>query len=340
VADVQILRAPTSAVPSNYVLPDAAELRLKAVYAELDGSGAAGTFLPCVTLISDSGDVIGRAVDQDVSVAAGASADVTWFPRVRRRRAAAQLTSGCQLLGSAIADGVNLTLTLTKAVPGTGILHVVFNQVTLGHNDDTAPPDLVTDSNAVAGWVWSTGIDPLVGLTAETITGSGPAAVSQCGSVARPCSAGDLGVGSTITVHFNSVHPTELHSAGLVIYQQAYFVTVNQFGFPTYGNGDDHPGVSASLTTLDWTADFGAGSAKNDKDAVMVTAMGAYPAVAGFEPFQGTKIGEIATGSCSIAACCQQLCQGSTPNPGGTWPSAAIQLVGNYQFSQPRICAN
>ena len=88
-ADVQILRAPTSAVPSNYVLPDAAELLLKAVYAEFDGSGAGSAFLPCVTILSDSGDVILRAVDQAVSVAAGASADVSWFPGLKHAASAA-----------------------------------------------------------------------------------------------------------------------------------------------------------------------------------------------------------------------------------------------------------
>ncbi len=88
-ADVQILRAPSSAVPSNYTLPDAAELRLKAVYAEFDGSGAAGNWLPCVTILSDSGDVIARAVDQGVVVTAGADADVAWFPGVKRSGAAA-----------------------------------------------------------------------------------------------------------------------------------------------------------------------------------------------------------------------------------------------------------
>src|SRR5439155_13098660 len=113
-------------------------------------------------------------------------------------------------------------------------LQVVFCESPIAHNDDTAPPDMVSDSQGVAGWVWSTGIDPLIGLTAEVATGSGPATASQVGSVARPCSAADLGVGDTITVHFDAVHPTELHSAGLVIYQQAYFVTVKQFGFVTY----------------------------------------------------------------------------------------------------------
>jgi hypothetical protein len=87
--DVQILRAPASGVPSDYTVPGSGELRLKAVYAEFDGSGAGGPFLPCVTIISDSGDVIGRAVDQGVSVTAGSNADVTWFPGVKPAAAAA-----------------------------------------------------------------------------------------------------------------------------------------------------------------------------------------------------------------------------------------------------------
>jgi hypothetical protein len=92
VADVQILRHPTTAVPSNYTLPDTGELRLKAVYAEFDGSGSAGSWLPCVTLISDSGDVIGRAVDPSSPVAAGGSADVTFFPGVKGGAAATSST--------------------------------------------------------------------------------------------------------------------------------------------------------------------------------------------------------------------------------------------------------
>src|SRR5438874_1569479 len=177
--DTQIFSGKKVAAPSTYELPASAEFILKCVNADFDGSGAAGDYLPCVTIVSDSGQVIARAVDQDVKVTAGSDAEVSWFPRVRRRRAAAQLATGCQLLGSAIADGVNLTLTLTKAVPGTGTLHVVFCESTIGHNDDTAPPDMVSDSQGVAGWVWSTGIDPLIGLTAEVATGSGPATASQ-----------------------------------------------------------------------------------------------------------------------------------------------------------------
>jgi len=88
-ADVQILRPASGAVPIAYTLPDAAELRLKAVYAEFTDTGAAQDWLPCVTILSDSGDVIGRAVDQGVKVTAGSDADVTWFPGIKHAAAAA-----------------------------------------------------------------------------------------------------------------------------------------------------------------------------------------------------------------------------------------------------------
>ena len=45
-ADVQILRSTSGAVPGVYRLPDNAEFILKCVRATFDGSGAAGTYLP------------------------------------------------------------------------------------------------------------------------------------------------------------------------------------------------------------------------------------------------------------------------------------------------------
>jgi hypothetical protein len=81
--DVQIFRPASGAVPVEYELPASAEFILKAVTAEFDGSGAGGAYLPCVTIVSDSGHVIARAVDPGVSVAAGASAEVSWFPGVK-----------------------------------------------------------------------------------------------------------------------------------------------------------------------------------------------------------------------------------------------------------------
>jgi hypothetical protein len=102
-------------------------LRLKAVYAEFDGSGAAGSFLPCVTLISDSGDVIGRAVDPSSPVAAGGSADVTFFPGVKGAGAAASSTPDYLVL-----TGVGQTV-LDPPVGDSD--HAKFNAATAESND-------------------------------------------------------------------------------------------------------------------------------------------------------------------------------------------------------------
>lgn len=79
----QIFRGAVVAAPNDYTVGADVELILKQVNALLDGSGAAGDFLPAVVLISDSGHTIGRYVDRSNPVAAGGSAEVTWFSGVK-----------------------------------------------------------------------------------------------------------------------------------------------------------------------------------------------------------------------------------------------------------------
>jgi hypothetical protein len=340
VADVQILRAPASAVPSSYTLPGAAEFRLKAVYADFDGSGAGADWLPTVTILSDSGDVIARAADQAVKVTAGSDASVSWFPRVRRSSAGVTPTGpSCQLLGSGNGD-TTLTITLTQAVPAKGTLHVVFGQASIPDGvDGGSDPTGVTDSGGLGPWRIPSipNNAPLIGEIRQTDPGN--AASIQVGSCARACVAADLGVGSTITVTFGSVAPANFHSTGLVVYQPAYFVAVKQFGLIRYDFGDAHPDFGASLTRMSWDDDYGAGFGNADQDASMLGAMCAYPPVAGFTPFNGTVIGEITSGAVSVAATCLSVCEATFPDPGGTWPAGASLLCGNYQYAQPRTCS-
>jgi hypothetical protein len=63
------------------VLPGSVELLLKGVYAKYDGSGAATPYVPLLRLISDAGSTAFE-IPADNTIAAGASADVTWFPGV------------------------------------------------------------------------------------------------------------------------------------------------------------------------------------------------------------------------------------------------------------------
>ena len=72
-ADVQISSPAIVSGQSDYLIAPGVELILKAVNADFDGSGAAGSFLPSVVLTSDSGHVIARALDPSSPVAAGGS---------------------------------------------------------------------------------------------------------------------------------------------------------------------------------------------------------------------------------------------------------------------------
>lgn len=88
-ADVQIVNSRVSAAPNDYVVKPSASFILKAVNATFTDNGATVDWLPCLTLISDSGHVVARAVDQGVKVTAGQAAEVSWFPGVKAKGAAA-----------------------------------------------------------------------------------------------------------------------------------------------------------------------------------------------------------------------------------------------------------
>lgn len=80
-ADRQFDPLGTVPSPADWTLPPSLQVLLKNIYASFDGTGAAAAFLPCVEIISDSGHTVGT-YPTSTQVAAGASADTTWFPHV------------------------------------------------------------------------------------------------------------------------------------------------------------------------------------------------------------------------------------------------------------------
>jgi hypothetical protein len=78
-SDVVIANPAVSAVPQDYDVPAAQEIVPKVVTASLDGSGAGGPYVPTLELLSPAGQVVFRSPTSTI-VAAGASADVSWFP--------------------------------------------------------------------------------------------------------------------------------------------------------------------------------------------------------------------------------------------------------------------
>lgn len=77
--DVQILATQTAASPLDYTVPGSQEILIKSLFASFDGSGSASSFIPAVQVIAPGGHVAGTYL-QNGQVAAGGSADASWFP--------------------------------------------------------------------------------------------------------------------------------------------------------------------------------------------------------------------------------------------------------------------
>ena len=73
-------------VPLTYQVPVPGTLTALTATGVFDGSGAAA-FLPCLSFYDSDGNLISRATAPEV--AAGASAEVSWFPRVAQAATAA-----------------------------------------------------------------------------------------------------------------------------------------------------------------------------------------------------------------------------------------------------------
>lgn len=78
--------------PADWTLPPRLQILLKQVRASFDGTAAGGSFQPLLRIITDSGHIEGE-YPCGTTIAAGASADCTWFPGVAPVAAAATTTT-------------------------------------------------------------------------------------------------------------------------------------------------------------------------------------------------------------------------------------------------------
>ena len=77
----------------DYKVPGAQEIAPKSVSASMDGTGAASGWYPCLQLLDPAGNVMFTAISP-TQVAAGASADVSWFPHLTPPAAATGSVAG------------------------------------------------------------------------------------------------------------------------------------------------------------------------------------------------------------------------------------------------------
>lgn len=79
--DRQILVVGAAPAPALWTVPGNGQVQPKAIFAQIDGSGAGSAFFPVVKIVSDGGEVV-CICPTNVTVAAGGSAVVSWFPHV------------------------------------------------------------------------------------------------------------------------------------------------------------------------------------------------------------------------------------------------------------------
>lgn len=80
-ADAVLSASAVQTAPAGYTVAENQEIVVKTVRATVDGSGAGVSFLATLQLVSPGGTIIWEA-PTDLSIAAGASANVTWFPKL------------------------------------------------------------------------------------------------------------------------------------------------------------------------------------------------------------------------------------------------------------------
>lgn len=117
-ADTTIGGLGTKAAPLDYKIPKTLEVFPRSIKATFDGSGAGASFLPTLQVIADSGDVVGT-YPVDTAVAAGASADVSWFPRSVAK-------AGATPASAVIGACAGITATVTTPV-GPVDYHIVYD---------------------------------------------------------------------------------------------------------------------------------------------------------------------------------------------------------------------
>jgi len=86
---VQLIYADNpGSLPASYQLPAGLDLVLSSVRAKINGAGASGPFLPCLSIYSQDDKLMAR-VPTDTEYAVGDTGEVTWAPFLRKRAAAA-----------------------------------------------------------------------------------------------------------------------------------------------------------------------------------------------------------------------------------------------------------
>ena len=128
--DGLITRTGPVPAPLDYVVPVASDIQPLAITASFDGTSAVGSYVPCLEIIAQSGAVVAYC-PLDTTVAAGVSADVSWFPW--RRGIATSVTPPPNPLGTIFA-WYDFADTSTITLDGSGKIQAIADKSGNSHD--------------------------------------------------------------------------------------------------------------------------------------------------------------------------------------------------------------
>ena len=182
-ADVAVRSSATTAVPDDYKIPGAQELLPRSVRAHMDGSSTTSAWFPCLQVLDPAGNVLVDCVSQ-LSVAAGVSADVSWFPGLKQCPTPSQ-TTGATIetfffdTVTAVGTTVFSSTTLATSVLYTVTIQGTYSEWNQALTVGTPNADALYPGSTVGRLSTQVGIDPECCFASPVPSGPGPITVGQ-----------------------------------------------------------------------------------------------------------------------------------------------------------------
>jgi hypothetical protein len=124
--DRQVLVAGSAAAPARYIIPGNGQIRPKVIFAKYDGTATTSVYVPALKITSDAGLTVGIFPAFE-TVAAGASANISWFPGVEPDIDTAGTGGGAGTIQNIVSPAATISVaapsgpTTSLDLPTTGV---------------------------------------------------------------------------------------------------------------------------------------------------------------------------------------------------------------------------